>query len=226
MFYALIARCLNIFVRKPRLKGLQNIRKEEPSVYAANHLGYYSPLMLMLHSGVAPIPWVNYEIMEKNSCKEYLRLDFVEPTLHLKGIIARITATVLAPCCILLMKKIGAVPVYHGSRKILDTINKSIEVLKTGKNLLIFPEFASRIDKISMQPFQSGFISIAEKYYRETGKRLDFYPVWVDRKRNEINFGEALSYNPESPIAKEKIRISEGLRQRISEMSCRSKELD
>ena len=217
-----VAGLLKLFIRNPKIRGMDKVSPEEGAVYCANHQAWYGPVVLMLYGGVSWRPWVNAEIMEKERCAPYLLKDFIGPVLHFRGGGGVLLSRILAPLCIRLMGLVGAIPVHHGSRRILETFRESAEALVGGKSLLIFPERPSLKEKERVQPFQGGFLGIAREHWKRTGKALSFYPVYVDKRRRAITFGDKISYRPESPYPLEKERILRELEEGVRSMEGRA----
>lgn len=218
MIRACLFRLFRLFGRKPEVLGREKILLSGPAIFTANHLGPYGPVKMMLYTVPDLVPWVNVEITRKDTCAAYLQMDFAEPVLKLRGRSAAFVSRLIAPLCIGLMNLADAIPVHHGERQIVETFRRSLEVLEEGRSLLIFPEDAGGRAVRGVKPFQSGFVRLGADYYRETGRRLLFYPVAVDKRRNRIRFGEPLEYRPEAPFAEEKRRIVQGLQEAVGGM--------
>lgn len=209
---------IRLLIKKPVFYGLDNVDAEPPSVFVSNHLGYYAPLKLMIFSKIPFYPWVAYEVTDKKYCKKYLLNDFVEPSMKLKAPLSGWVAGWIARACLYVMKSVGAIPVYRRKRSIIQTLDQSAEILESGGNLLIFPEKKDQAFSPDMNRFHIGFPFVAKAYYKRCHKKVDFYPVCVDRKRNRITFGRKITYNPDNPFYFEKIRIVEEIENAVSEM--------
>jgi len=85
-----------------------------------------------------------------------------------------------------------------------------MEVLRQGQFLLVFPE-DNRLatDPLTnMQPFQRTFVRLGEKYYEETGKRLEFYPMAI-HSSGFVKVGAAVAFNPINPVGQERRRLKD-----------------
>lgn len=219
MFYKIVEAVLRLFVKRPAILGFENVDSSRPGIFIANHMGYYGPLKLMLFSGIELRPWVISEVTERDTCGDYLEMDFVRPTLGLKGRFAGFVAGILAPVCVGLMRYVGAVPVYHGEKRIMETFELSSDLLHEGGSLLIFPEFSTVDRKFELGGFQSGFVMTAEVCQKKYGDVVVFYPVYVDKTGNRLVFGEGVVYDVSASLHDERRRISAFLRDRIEGMS-------
>jgi 1-acyl-sn-glycerol-3-phosphate acyltransferase len=219
IFYKFIFWLLRIFLKKPEVIGLENIEEKRAAVFISNHLGYYAPLKVMLFSNIRLYPWVISEVTDSRLCGEYIRRDFVEPTLKLRGFLGKFVAGVLAPLCVGLMRYVEAIAVYHGSNRIKETFELSVKYLSEGRSLLIFPEVPNSEDKFVLGDFQSGFVKVAKDYYDYSGDSLVFYPVYVNKIDNKIIFGEGMIFDSTVSFREERIRISALLRDKMVELS-------
>lgn len=219
MFYKVIISILKLVVKKPDIRGFDNVDVGRPGIFVANHMGYYGPLKIMLFSKVDLLPWVISEVTDKDLCADYLRRDFIEPTLKLRGWFGGFLSRLLAPLCVGLMEFVEAIPVYHGRDRIKETFELSVKGLKEGRSLLIFPEYGTIDKKYEIGEFQSGFVKVAQGLYDSYGVSVVFYPVCVDKVNNRISYGEPVVYNSDLPFREERKRITGLLRARIVEMS-------
>ncbi|MEG0833332.1 MAG: hypothetical protein RSG78_04870, partial [Oscillospiraceae bacterium] len=99
----------------------------------------------------------------------------------------------------------GGIPVYHDMR-VMQTFRESAEKLKSGKNIIIFPEKPVGYNEYSKE-LSTGFTSIARHLLREGCKPPKFYPVHIDWKRKKITVGSPVSYDPNLPVKEESIAI-------------------
>lgn len=202
-------------MKRPAVFGLENISGPEPSILISNHEGFYGPVSIMLFANRDLVPWVVYENLDIRLCRAYLRMDFIEPSLHLHPPWSRILATLISPICVGIMHYVDAIPVYHSSKRIVETMDQSIEALGSGRNLLIFPENPRDTSGASVRGFLTGFVQLGKMYYERTGQSVSFIPVLVRKEKKEIHIGEKILFNPQTPYHEERTRILTLLRQRM-----------
>lgn len=70
------------------------------------------------------------------------------------------------------------IPVYRGSLKLKDTFRLSGQALAQGQPVLICPDrdYSSRDAQVGQ--LYEGFLQLDQPYFRATGQRLPFYPVY------------------------------------------------
>ena len=216
--YSFIIRLLRAFNKKPRIAGLENYKKGVPSIFVANHLGSFGPVVMKVFFPIDLVPWVTYEIMDKNLCPGYLRDDFVEKELKLKPPLSTIVSKMLSKICISLMKHIGAIPVYRNGRKILGAAHESVLKLEKGHEIVIFPEIPKVRNNDQINEFYTGFVNIAKYFYKRNKANIAFYPVCIHKKNNYISMTKPIIFDHKNAFPHEKKRIVNLLRDSIMKM--------
>lgn len=216
--YTFLAFLLRRFMKKPSVFGLEHGAGPEPAIYISNHEGIYAPVALMLFANQGFVPWVVYENLDVRLCRGYLRRDFAEPVLHLSPPASHMVSALISPFCVGLMKYVDAIPVYHSSKRIIETLDLSVEALGSGRNLLIFPENPRDPSGASIKSFNTGFVQVAKLLCAQRRQPAAFYPVYVSQRANQIRIGEKILFNCPAPYHEERTRILTLLRQRMEAM--------
>jgi hypothetical protein len=208
--FALFWRC--------HFRDLKHLPPPGPAVLVANHLGSYAPLAVLSSFPGRLYPWVNHEVTDRKLCPDYLRADFVEPELHLGPPLGRAAAWLISKPCLALMRAIEAVPVYSRSMRLAATWKRSLGLLLSGQRLVVFPE--SNVGPLYGAPseFLSGFVGLAGRYHKRTGRALCFYPLAVHKESRAIRIGPPVAYNPRNGPSAEGRRIKRILEGRVTEM--------
>ncbi len=165
-------------------------KPSKPAVFVCNHARTFGPLAMMSRFELykQSRPWVIGEICNAREIPAYARKDFWckegkwYTSLYYKTV-PYVACAIVPP----IMKWIGAIPVYHDSR-VRKTISRSVEYLKRGDNIILFPEKPEEFGKYS-EDFMTGFVLMARQFEKKTGEKLDMYPVWLDKKSRQINVG-------------------------------------
>jgi hypothetical protein len=206
----------------PKMSFCANgVEIEEPAIFVANHADSFGPLALYLYFPVKLYPWVIYNVTEKKSCARYLEKDFVAKELGLRRPFSTWLSYALAEICVGLFRYIEAIPVYHNSRRIMETISKSIVYLEEGRNLLIFPEIPDSYLSVYLKRFNTGFIEIAKTLQRENHRKVRIYPVSVDRGRRLILLGRPSAYDGTKSYPEEKRRLETELEAEVETLLLR-----
>ena len=213
--YHIGSRAVRAFLLRTRIHGIRNIPKRGPAILVGNHEGSYGPVALI--TGIAsPLrPWVVRHITERGSAPAYIRADFVEKELRLKGPVAAALSFIIGRICVALMKHIGAIPVYRNSRFLGRTIELSIEALDRGEILAIFPEIRGSEEGKPFGRFDTGFARLAKMYFERTGRGVDIVPIAVNRRRRTICAAPPLRLCPERPYLQERERLRVEVEERV-----------
>lgn len=209
--YQFIVGLLDLFLWGGELIGEENLPRRGPAVFIANHIDATGPIAAVCSIPLRLHPWVIGDMMDKELAPVWLQGDFTERQLHLKPPLSSWVARVLCRISVPLFYSIGCIPVYRGDyERAGATLSLSMEVLRQGQFLLVFPE-DNRLatDPLTnMQPFQRTFVRLGEKYYEETGKRLEFYPVAI-HSSGFVKVGAAVAFNPINPVGQERRRLKD-----------------
>ncbi len=219
LFLKLIRPMLKCFYKKHAVIGAQHILPGSPAVFVCNHLETYAPIVLALYFPYPFRPWVHASVMFKESCQDFLEMDFTRKTLKLRPPFSKWLAGLLAPICIRVMREVDAIPVFRGKMKIRETLSLSVETLQQGINLVIFPENPTKEFSEFLNDFHTGFVHLARQYQLKTGNFLRFYPVFVNHEKKAIIIGKGIAYTTANQFHAERKEIVAYLRNSINEIA-------
>lgn len=218
-FLSILKMLLRLFYPNHSISGTQNVSLETSAVFVCNHLETYSPIVLSLYFPYAFRPWVHAHLMDRSRCMRHLDMEFAQKTLRLRPPLSTFIAAMVMPMCIRLMKAIGAIPVFKGEMRIRETFDESVQALKQGSNLLLFPENPTKRYSRHINEFHSGFAHLASLYFRQTGRHLDFYPVYIDKQKRKIIIGQSIQTDTNMDHHKQRIHITAVLRDSVNEIA-------
>jgi 1-acyl-sn-glycerol-3-phosphate acyltransferase len=220
------AWCAQELIWGGELLGSENLPVKGPAVFVCNHLGALGPI-----AAYASLPfdlhfWIHADMLDPQRASDYLRLDFVEPQLHVPPPLSHWLAAAISKIHVPLLHAIGGIPVYQNAEQISKTFDLSLDILEKGGFLLIFPEDAARpADEHSrMSPFKKGFARLGELYYERTRQRLPFYPLAVHAASLSVQAGKPVYFNPLNPPAMERLRIKNALEHFVCQMYLQAEE--
>ena len=137
----------------------------QPSVFCPNHAGAFGPIDMCVFFPLSDHchPWLNAAVTDPKLVPAYVRQDYwwrpgcrLEPLYN--ATLPYLAAAVLPP----ILRSVPGVPVYH-DMQVIKTFRKSIEYLRQGEHLIIFPQ----------QP--SGF----QSHYQELNRGTDGHTYQV-----------------------------------------------
>lgn len=176
--------------------GLENIRDGGPAIYACNHLGSAGPLQMVLSLPVRFYPWIMGEMFDYERGPQYLYDDFIHKSWHVSGKFGMGVSTAISHLAASLFNRLKFVSIDRNRGRNKDAFRRSLELLATGENLLIFPEEPKGIlnPETQMRPFLCGYVGLCRMYQRQWGKALPVYPVAVYPGTRSLTIGKAIFY--------------------------------
>ena len=195
--------------------GKEQVNLEQgPVIFVCNHLEVYGPIITNLHLPFYFRSWIVSYMLDRKVVAKQLE-GGVDKVLHWlpKGLRKRIPAWI-APLMIYVLNSVDPIPVYRGNvREVVKTIRLTVEAMEYEDNILLFPENPraegepGKYKEEGVSQFFSGFSSIGSEYYKRTGGRTTFYPMYASRKKHTIVIGPGIQFDPDNPKAAEKDRI-------------------
>ena len=119
-------------------------------------------------------------------------------------------------------------PTRFNTDPVFVTIEKSLDALEEGDNIMLFPEkpgdrtidgAESSTKTEDLRSFYTGFAHIGKMYYDKTGRSLMFYPVYSNRNRHVFIIGSPVLYDPSLPPRESKRYVAEQLQRAIEELA-------
>lgn len=197
------------------------------TVFTCNHGEIYGPIVTNLYIPFSFRPWVINEISEPDRSAQYLYRNTVSRQRWIPRRLRLPAAKVVMVFLEWVMRSLDSITVYRDKpRELIKTFRDTASAMEAGDNILIFPENPNdeSLEKAGylregVGEFFTGFTMIAQIYHQKTGKCAQFVPIFADKKRHTLTFGEAIVYNPDNPPQEEKLRISGYLRGEMLRMA-------
>ena len=196
------------------------------AVFVCNHGEISGPVTATLFVPWSFRPWVTHQMADKNEIAEYLyTTNFSHqswiPERMKKGLAYRFAGPILA----WMIGSLEPIPVYISDpARLRQTFRETVNAMEAGDNILLFPENSATSEdhhyvREGVSDFFTGFAMIGQLYYRRTGLSCQFIPVYCDKKKRTVTFGESVRYDPDRAPAEESERVSTILRDRIRELA-------
>lgn len=189
-----------------------------PLVFIGNHAEIYGPIVCNMYIPVPVRTWtISHMMDDKAKVTAYVYENTFSKKTYLPVFVRKGWARFIGWISVNVMSQLESVPVYKDSPlKLRETIRTSIEALESGDNLLIFPENPEgKYLKNGVGEFSPGFVMLAEAYWKKTGKKMRFLPLYANREAKTITFGEVVQYQPEAGFYNEQERIISETRTQI-----------
>lgn len=202
--YKIIRSLVKLFSPKFRVEGYENL-PEEAAVIVGNHSQMLGPIASELYYPRKGVTWCAGEMMDKKTVPAYAFQDFWSHKPKYTHPFYRLLSRIIAPVSQLIFTNARCIGVYHDTR-ILSTFKETVSALQDGQDVVIFPEHNLPQNNI-LYEFQDKFIDVAKLFYRRTGKRLSFVPLYIAPRLKTMYFCPPIEFDPEAPIEEERLRI-------------------
>ena len=216
-FIRMVIHFLRPFYRH-RLQNWESVelRDGEPVIFLCNHGEFYGPVVATLFIPAPVRPWVISEIaVDKEEMAQYLYRFTISRQRWIPEKWKMPIARFIGPISVWAMDQLEGIPVFRNKpMQLMRTFRLSTEALQAGDNLLIFPENPNAAgenhgyERQGVGELFEGFAMIAPIYYKRTGKRCRFIPVFAHQERRTLTFGSPIDYDPENDSAAEQRRIA------------------
>ncbi len=215
--FKFIRNAVALFSPKIEVVGAEHL-PDEPVIIVGNHAQMYGPIACELYMPQNVYTWCAGQMMELKEVPAYAFADFwAQKPVYIRWFY-KILSFLIAPISVLVFNNARTIAV-HRDKRILSTFRDTVETLRAGNSVVIFPEHNQPHNHI-VHAFQNRFIDIAKLYCRRTGKELAFVPLYIAPRLSRMYLGEPIRFSSETPIEEERVRICDRLMEEITHMAC------
>ncbi len=214
--YRLIKWLIWVFYPKMEVVGAENLPRE-PAVIVGNHSQLHGPIACELYFPGDRYTWCAGEMMQLKEVPAYAFRDFWSSKPKPVRWFYKLLSYLIAPISVCVFNNARTIGVYHDSR-VMSTFKQTVKALQSGSSVVIFPECYEPYNHI-VYSFQESFVDVAKLYYKRTGEKLAFVPLYLAPKLHKMYIGKPVYFDPEAPIDRERHRICECLMDRITDMA-------
>ncbi len=159
-----------------------------PTAYVCNHKNMLGPLACQACLPFPPRPWVLQGFCARKSCeKQFGEYTFSQRYGYPRPV-AKALAFIVSGFVSALVRSVGSIPVYRGTSRIVETFHASVEALREGDSVMIFPN-VDYTDKNGGGELYEGFLLLDRFWSRESKEPLRFVPLRLDRENRRIVAG-------------------------------------
>ena len=213
-----LARLLvKILYHRPKMVFLGDEFNDGPFLFIVNHCGTKTPPKIECYFPRDFYMWGTYEMtLGLKSVHHYLVHTFYHQKKKWPLLFAAIVGTIFAPFANMFYQGMRIIPTYRDSRFML-AIKNSINVIKKGKAIIIYPEDSTYGYKDEIEDFFSGYLTFCRLALRR-GFDLPIYVGYYNRKKNRMIVDKAILYSDLLKQYNNDNEISEALRKRMNEL--------
>ena len=216
LFFKAVYLTAKLRVGKYKFVGLENI-PDEPSLIISNHSQTYGPVVSQTRFPFTVYTWCTGEMLDKKEIPDYAMKDFWANCSKFKRGACLVFIKMISPMVAHVFNGLNAVGVYKDAR-IMVTFKHTVELLKQGEHVIIFPEKHSHYNNV-INDFQDKFIDVARLYYKSTGKAVKFVPTYIAPRLKTVVFGKPISYSADTDVNVVREEISNYLKEEITNLA-------
>ena len=197
-----------------KVEGQEHVA-DLPGIFVFNHRELYGPIAAIVFLPYDVRPWIFSKMIDKDEIYEHI---YEGTFCHIRWMpkwLRRWIPKVISPVVVWALRSFDPIPVYRGATaNVIKTFSLSITCLNAGDSILLFPENPEDTYEEQVSAFYRGFANLGRLYYKRTGNKLSFYPVYASKRHHVLRIGEGVRYNPKGG-KQEKDRIVETLEMRM-----------
>ncbi|MEY8292829.1 hypothetical protein AAK882_09305 [Carnobacteriaceae bacterium 52-44] len=203
----------------PRFRFDNIFVNDEPTVYISHHQNMIGPVSILVWLKYYLRTWVLSVFASQKECyNHYMNYTFTK-RYKWPPILAKMIAWPASYIVPWIVKSARAIPVYRGSRKIMDTFKISVDALLNNEDILIFPDIDYSDDSTEVSDIYEGFLHLEKYYYRETKKHLAFVPVYSNKEKREVHSGKPIRFTGDKKFIEERKEVAQKIQEELNWLS-------
>ena len=195
IFYRALKSVAKIFFKKPEFIYLDT-KPDKSCLILCNHVGVKGPLNLEFYFDNT----FNFRFWGTHEMADGLRSTYKYQTeiyFHQKRgwnlIIAKLFCIIAAPIATLFYKGLRIIPTYQDAR-LKTTLKTTLEEIKNGKNIVIFPENSNDGYHDVLTEFHPGFTLVC-KQCQKIGIDVPIYVAYYNKYNRTFVFDKPIKYS-------------------------------
>lgn len=213
-FFTCVKAIMRLFHKKIKTISLDG-KLDDKCLYLINHANKYGPILYELYFPVYNVKWGASPMLGSyGERRRYLRdVLYIQKNGYGRAK-ASFKSFFEAFFSAFFYKGMKMVPTYPDAR-LVKTIKKSVEILNESA-VMIFPEDSSGGYFEVMNKFLSGFVLVAEQYFRKNQKDIPMRACYYSKKRRLIVVDEPCYLQNLKGEGLDRDQIAEALRIRVN----------
>lgn len=196
-----------------------------PAVYISHHRNLFGPFITLLWYPKFVRTWILHVFLDRKSCsKQYADYTFTK-RFGLPLVLAKPAAFLLSLGITKLLQSGRGIPVYRGTRKIVRTFQISVEALKKGESIAIYPDIDYTDRSASVKDMYAGFLYMEKYFYKATGRHVQFVPLYASKKKRLLIAGAPIFFRDGEDFRTEKDVVYKKLHMALNRLAARCGEL-
>lgn len=208
---------MRMFFKKPKILSLSG-ELNDRAVFVANHAAMFGPVVYNLYLPAQFAQWGAWPMLGTWKQRyHYLRDVYFIQKRHKNKFAATLLALFEAGFSPMFYKGLRVLPSYNDQR-FLITLRKSMQVLDSGKGVIIFPENSDDGYHETLTEFYAGFVELAKYYRKRKGEDVPIYPVYYHAKLKKIVIGFPSYYSEYEAKGMDRKQIANEFCRQVNEL--------
>lgn len=219
LFFRLCRGLIRCVYPQYKIQDLAATDPDETVVYIAHHQNLFGPFLVLLWYPRILRVWMLHVFLSQPACyDQYVNYTFSK-RFGWNRTIAKLVAYPLSFGISKLMQSGRGIPVYRGSRKIVNTFQISVEALKNGERIAIFPDVDYTDSSPNTKALYEGFLHLDKYYYRQTNRHISFIPLYVSKHKKTIYTKQKIRFRDGIPFDDEKDYVINQIQQELNRLA-------
>lgn len=216
LYFRILKKIMTVRYKKPRFIYLGE-PFENGAVILSNHEGTDSPMSLEIYCDKPVRMWGAHEMNSGLvSLYKYQTKIYFHEKKHWNIHLARLFCLLASPLTNLFYAGFDLISTYKDIR-LVRTLRESMEALKSGDNVVIFPEDSTNGYLPELEGFHEGFVLLAE-FCKKKGIDLPIYVSYFRKSDRTYIFDAPVNYSTLSANYKTREQIASYLCNRCNEL--------
>lgn len=192
---------------------------DSPAVYISHHQNLFGPLAAQLWFPKSLHVWILHVFLDREACyKQYAEYTFSQ-RFRMNKTLAKWCAWLLSYAIPKFLNSGKGIPVYRGSRKIMETFRITVEALMKGDSIVIFPDRDYSDESSGVKEMYDGFLYIEKYYHKAAGKHVQFVPLYVSKKQTMLITGEPVCFRDGEDFNHERKRVHQNIHDSLNRLA-------
>ncbi|MFO7264059.1 MAG: glycerol acyltransferase [Bacillota bacterium] len=192
---------------------------QEPVVFISRHQNLFGPWKTMLWFPGRFRVWVYHVFLEPQTAfRHYVNYTFTKRFgWHQSW--AKIVAWPVSYVVTAVLRSAACIPVYRGTRQIVQTFRETVRALADGYSVFIFPDIEYQDRSAQTGELYKGFLQLDKYMYRETGRHVCFVPMYVCRRQRAFFVGDPIRFRDGEDFQKEREVVYQKIRDGLDRLA-------
>ncbi|WP_233711209.1 glycerol acyltransferase [Lederbergia citrisecunda] len=215
--FLFVRALIRIFYRKYSVFSPNS--SKGPIVYIAHHQNLFGPFVILLSFPHHLHAWILDVFIDQKTCyKQYVDYTFTK-RFGWNRTISKLLAWPISFGISKLLSSGKGIPVYRGSKKIMNTMNLSVEALQKGESIVIFPDIDYQDSSSETKDLYDGFLYLEKYYYRKTRKHVCFVPLYASKMSRLVISGEKIYFTGEEDFLSERKVVLQKIKDNLNKLA-------